>query len=266
MPKRVQQKQKQTVVVNIHSTKSKTRTKGKRKGRTEGRENVGRISSGVGYHQQILPPPIYTTPIHNLAPQAFVEGKQFKIPTLAEQQLNKTMDEVLKKNERGKMSELPLEERRRLAEEDMKRRNINPRNFSELSDNFSFPSSKATANSSSSSMSLTDYGSSNSPSLNSLAYFRNQHSDSSLNSDTISELSNNTYDNPKNQYEKVIQELKFNPIMREQPENRSLASSMDEYDLPNQTSVFDRYINAPVRAIHKPAQKTDNLNQYQSNE
>lgn len=269
MPKRVQQKQKQTVVVNIHSTKSKTRTKGKRKGRTVGRENVGRISSGVGYHQQILPPPIYTTPIHNLAPQAFVEGKQFKIPTLAEQQLNKTMDgltkkpqssidEVLKKN---MDLSIPKDERRRLLQEDMIRRGITPQ-----SDNFSFPSSKATANSSSSSMSLTDYGSSNSPSLNSLAYFRNQHSDSSLNSDTISELSDNTYDNPKNQYEKVIQELKFNPIMREQPENRSLASSMDEYDLSNRTSVFDRYINAPVRAIHRPAQKTDNLNQYQSNE
>lgn len=77
MPKRIQQKQKQSVVVNIHSTKPKTRTKRK----------ANRKSGGSGGSQQsmILPPPIYTTPIHNLAPQAFMEGKQIKIPTLAEQ-------------------------------------------------------------------------------------------------------------------------------------------------------------------------------------
>jgi len=240
MPKRVQQKQKQTVVVNIHSTKTKTRTKRKGKGRKRGegerRDDVGRISSGVGYHQQILPPPIYTTPIHNLAPQAFIEGKQFKIPTLAEQ-INKkidtesvdlakkrqsSIDDVLKKN---MDLSIPKDERRRILQEDMQSRGITPIN--KTTDSFSIPSSKATANSSSSSMSLTDYGSSNSPSLNSLAYFRNQHSDSSLNSDTISELSENTHHQPRNQYDKVIQELKFNPIMREQPENRSLASSME---------------------------------------
>jgi hypothetical protein len=230
MPKRVHQKQKQTVIVNIHSTKTKTRTKRKGKQVKRG-EGIGRVSTGGGYHHQILPPPIYTTPINNLAPQAFIEGKQFKIPTLAEQQLNKpidnelakkrqsSIDDVLKKNERGKMFELPLEERRKLAYEDMERRGIK-----KPANSFSIPSSNATANSSSSSRSLTDYGSSNSPSLDSLRYFRNQHSDSSLNSDTISELSDNTYDRPKTQYDKVMQELKFNPIMKEQPENRSLAS------------------------------------------
>lgn len=78
MPKRIQQKQKQTVVVNIHSTKPKTRTSKKR--------GAKRGSGGGGSQQtMILPPPIYTTPIHNLAPQAFMEGRQIKIPTLAEQ-------------------------------------------------------------------------------------------------------------------------------------------------------------------------------------
>ena len=227
MPKRVHQKQKQTVIVNIHSTKTKTRTKRKGKQVKRG-EGIGRVSTGGGYHHQILPPPIYTTPINNLAPQAFIEGKQFKIPTLAEQQLNKPIDNELAKKRQSSIDDvlktnmdlsIPKDERRRLLQEDMERRGIK-----KPANSFSIPSSNATANSSSSSRSLTDYGSSNSPSLDSLRYFRNQHSDSSLNSDTISELSDNTYDRPKTQYDKVMQELKFNPIMKEQPENRSLAS------------------------------------------
>jgi len=152
MPKRVHQKQKQTVVVNIHSTKTKTRTKRKGKGKGKGvglkHGDVGRISTAVGYHHQILPPPIYTTPIHNLAPQAFIEGKQLKIPTLAEQQLNKKIDnEPIKKTQSSQTSiddvlkknmdlSIPKDERKRLLQEDMQRRGINPRNFSELSDNF----------------------------------------------------------------------------------------------------------------------------------
>lgn len=76
MPKQ-NQKQKQSVIVNIHSTKPKTRTK--RKGGSK------RGSGGGSQQTMILPPPIYTTPIHNLAPQSFMEGRQIKIPTLAEQ-------------------------------------------------------------------------------------------------------------------------------------------------------------------------------------
>lgn len=76
MPKQNQQKQKQSVVVNIHSTKPKTRTK---------RKGGSKRGSGGSQQSMILPPPIYTTPIHNLAPQAFMEGRQIKIPTLAEQ-------------------------------------------------------------------------------------------------------------------------------------------------------------------------------------
>ena len=280
MPKRVQQKQKQkqTVVVNINSTKTKTRTK-----RKSSKKHAGSQQQVI---RQQLPPPIhqiYTSPIHNLVPQVYAGGNRLNIPTLAEQQINNKTNEAMK----AEMDKSLIQR------------------MNKTNDNFSIPSSNATANSSSSSKSLTDYGSSNSPSLNSLAYFRNQHSDSSLgstmsmpnqykydlnDSDSISELSSEFTpvreyeDSIKRQYDEVIEELssnpimkeqpdnrslgssidseiqyyaekrndndidslQSNPIMREQPENRSLASLIDNYNPSNQPSVFDRFINAPV--------------------
>jgi hypothetical protein len=81
MPKKVSQKQrqKQTVIVNVGTTKQKSRTKRKSTAK-RGKSNVS-----------ILPPPVhqvYTSPIHNLIPQYFSQGNQLSIPTLGEQQVS----------------------------------------------------------------------------------------------------------------------------------------------------------------------------------
>jgi len=219
MPKRVhqkqKQKQKQTVVVNINSTKTRTKRKISKK--------------TAGSQQQIIrqqiPPPIhqvYTSPIHNTVPQIFSStGNRLNIPTLAEQQINNMLN----------------------------------------------PQSNAIVNSLSGSRLLTDYGSANSPSLNSLAYFKNQHSDSSLASEnsslrsdvspfyTLQKLADDE-NKLKMQYNEETKdyELPSNPILREQPDNKSLASSI------NQFSLFDRPINAPRETPFIQRSMTDYFN------
>ena len=153
------QRQKQSVVVNVNLEKARARARAsKRTGRGVGR--------GRGF---MLPAPIYASPIQNLTPAMYgPQGQQIK---------QQSIDELLK-------TFLSNQQNQQVG------------SFKSLgAPPASIPSSNATANSSSSSRSLTDYGSSNSPSLNSLAYFANQHSDSSLSSipDDVSELTDASY-------------------------------------------------------------------------
>ena len=151
------QRQKQSVVVNVNLEKARARARAsKRTGRGVGR----------GF---MLPAPIYASPIQNLTPAMYgPQGQQIK---------QQSIDELLK-------TFLSNQQNQQVG------------SFKSLgAPPASIASSNATANSSSSSRSLTDYGSSNSPSLNSLAYFANQHSDSSLSSipDDVSELTDASY-------------------------------------------------------------------------
>jgi len=153
------QRQKQSVVVNVNLEKARARARAsKRTGRGVGR--------GRGF---MLPAPIYASPIQNLTPAMYgPQGQQIK---------QQSIDELLK-------TFLSNQQNQQVG------------SFKSLgAPPASIASSNATANSSSSSRSLTDYGSSNSPSLNSLAYFANQHSDSSLSSipDDVSELTDASY-------------------------------------------------------------------------
>ena len=155
------QRQKQSVVVNVNLEKARARARAsKRTGRGVGR----------GF---MLPAPIYASPIQNLTPAMYgPQGQQIK---------QQSIDELLK-------TFLSNQQNQQVGS--FKSLGAPPASIAS-----SIPSSNATANSSSSSRSLTDYGSSNSPSLNSLAYFANQHSDSSLSSipDDVSELTDASY-------------------------------------------------------------------------
>jgi len=263
MPKRVhqKQKQKQTVVVNINSSKTKTRTKRKTSKNPAGsQQQIIRQQIPAPIHQ------VYTSPIHNTVPQIFSSaGNRLTIPTLAEQQINNMLNPASNAIPTGNrlgsppLSTFPssnaISTGNRLGSPPLS--TFPSSNATLNSSSMSYPSSNATANSSSSSRSLTDYGSSNSPSLNSLAYFKNQHSDSSLGSDVSSlgsdvsslgsdvssfynksqkgirehqEFLRKLADDEKKlkiQYSEVLDELSSNPIMKEQPENKSLASSVD---------------------------------------
>lgn len=91
MPKKVSQKQrqKQTVIVNVGSTKPRTRRK-----KSTGKRGKSNIT--------IVPPPVhqvYTSPIHNLTPQYFSGGQQLSIPSLAEQQVSSQIKNNNSKNE-----------------------------------------------------------------------------------------------------------------------------------------------------------------------
>ena len=77
MPKKIKQKQKQrqkqSVVVNVNLAKSSRKSSNKQINKS---------------NKQNLPPPVhkvYTSPIHDLTPQIFSNGKQITQPSLAEQ-------------------------------------------------------------------------------------------------------------------------------------------------------------------------------------
>lgn len=148
------QKQRQSVVVNVNLARAKARAKSSAK-KSQGR------SSAI-----MLPPPIYASPIDRLTPAMYnSQGQQIQ---------QRSMEEVLR-------NFLSNQQKQNAPASTPNRLGSAPRGIpSSLS---SYGSTNATANSSTSSNSLTDYGSSNSSSLNSLRYFPNQHSDSSLSSD-----------------------------------------------------------------------------------
>jgi hypothetical protein len=151
------QKQKQTTIVNINLAKARARAKSSAK-KSGGRSSV-----------MMLPPPIYASPIDRLTPAMYgAQGQQIQ---------QKSMEEVLR-------NFLTNQEKQTAPVSTPNTLGSAPRSAprSALSSLSSYGSTNATANSSTSSNSLTDYGSSNSSSLNSLRYFPNQHSDSSLSS------------------------------------------------------------------------------------
>ena len=200
------QRQKQSIVVNVNLAKARARASAKRSGKSGGR------GGGRGF---MLPPPIYVSPIDRLTPAMYnSQSQQIK---------QQSIDELLK-------NFLSNQQNQQVGS--FKSLGAPPASIAS-----SIPSSNATANSSSSSRSLTDYGLSNSPSLNSLAYFANQHSDSSLSSDNslrtktpstsiystigssidasfpdnVSELSDGSYmsdTSSKNRIDKIIEEAR----------------------------------------------------------
>lgn len=148
------QKQKQSVVVNVNLARAKARAKSSAK------------KSGRKGSVMMLPPPIYASPIDRLTPAMYgAQGQQIQ---------QRSMEEVLRNFLSNQQKQTaPVSTPNTLGSAPR----ATPKSVS------SHGSTNATANSSTSSNSLTDYGSSNSASLNSLKYFPNQHSDSSLSSD-----------------------------------------------------------------------------------
>lgn len=150
------QKQKQSVVVNINLARAKARARAKSSAKKSG----GRGSV------MMLPPPIYASPIDRLTPAMYgAQGQQIK---------QQSMDELLKNflsNQQKQNAPVSIPNTLGSAPR------ATPKSVS------SYSSTNATANSLTSNNSLTDYTFVNSPSLNSLRYFPNNHSDSSLGSD-----------------------------------------------------------------------------------
>ena len=75
------QRQKQSVTINVNVAKSKAKSRGKTRAKKSSSKQPSSVTN--------LPPPIhqvYTSPIHNLVPQAFSkEGKQIPQQTLMDQ-------------------------------------------------------------------------------------------------------------------------------------------------------------------------------------
>ena len=184
------QKQRQSVVVNVNLAKARAKASAKKSGAKGGGGGRGSI--------MMLPPPIYASPIDRLTPAMYnSQGQQIRQQStddllrnfLSNQQnqqtntgfrsLGRAPDEL-----RSTSSFIPYDDSSDKSFKSLGSLSSFP-GSSSISYNPSYTSANATANSSSSSRSLTDYGS-NLASLSSLAYFPNQHSDSSLGSSTTS--------------------------------------------------------------------------------
>lgn len=81
---RQKQRQKQSVVVNVHVGKHSA---------------SGKSKSNPRNQSQQLPAPIYASPIQNLVPQLFSEGRQVSQSSLEEQQLKSIIKAISKDNE-----------------------------------------------------------------------------------------------------------------------------------------------------------------------
>lgn len=177
--KKVTQKQKQRQSVTVNISLAKTKARAKSSAKKSGAKGGARGSI------MMLPPPIYASPIDKLTPSMYgAQGQQIQ---------QRSMEELLK-------NFLTNPEKQTTSLSAPNKLGSAPASLANFSNSFasSYPassasslesvsnrsSSNATANSSSRN-SLTDYGSVNSPSLNSLAYFPNNYSDSSFSSDSL---------------------------------------------------------------------------------
>ncbi|MEY3752042.1 MAG: hypothetical protein RLZZ354_584 [Pseudomonadota bacterium] len=199
------QKQRQSVVVNVNLAKARARASAKKSGKGGGGGGGGGRGSVM-----MLPPPIYASPLDRLTPGMYnSQGQQIQQKSMEDLLKNFLSNQQTATNTgfrslggepqlRSTSSFIPYDD-----SSDKSFRSLgslssvssfpgsssvsyNPSKASSSLSSFAYPSANATANSSSSSKSLTDYGSSNLASLSSLAYFPNQHSDSSLGSSTTS--------------------------------------------------------------------------------
>lgn len=158
------QKQKQTTIVNINVAKARAKASAKKSGKKGGRGSV-----------MMLPPPIYASPIDRLTPAMYgPQGQQIQ---------QRSMDDLLRNflsNQQNQQTNtgfktLGGEPQLRSTSEFIPYDESTGTSFRSLG---SLSSSNATANSSSSSNSLTDYGS--------LGSWSNINSDSSKGSSTTS--------------------------------------------------------------------------------
>jgi hypothetical protein len=170
------QKQKQSVTVNISLEKAKARAKSsaKKSGKGEGEGSV-----------MMLPPPIYTSSIDRLTPAMYgSQGQQIQQRGMEDLLRSFLTNQQNQQTNAGFRNLGSAEPPLRSTSEFIPYDDSSNRSFRSLGSLSSLPGSSSLSYNPSSSNSLTDYGSN--PSLNSLAYFPNQHSDSSLGSSTTS--------------------------------------------------------------------------------